>query len=55
MDNDEVTGLVFIDFRKAFDVIDHELLLKSCLFTAQAPRLLPGLNRTCMRESNLLH
>ena len=28
MDNDELTGLVFIDFRKAFDVIDHELLLK---------------------------
>ena len=28
MDNDEVTGFVFIDFRKAFDVIDHELLLK---------------------------
>ena len=28
MENDEVTGLVFIDFRNAFDVIDHELLLK---------------------------
>ena len=28
MDDDEVTGLVFIDFRKAFDVIDNELLLK---------------------------
>ena len=28
MDNDEVTGLAFIDLRKAFDVIDHELLLK---------------------------
>ena len=28
MDNDEVTGLVFIDFRKASDVTDHELLLK---------------------------
>ena len=28
IDNDELTGLVFIDFRKAFDVIDHELLLK---------------------------
>ena len=28
MDNDEVTGVAFIDLRKAFDVIDHELLLK---------------------------
>ena len=28
IDNDELTGLVFIDFREAFDVIDHELLLK---------------------------
>ena len=26
--HDELTGLVFIDFCKAFDVIDHELLLK---------------------------
>ena len=28
MDNDMVTGLAFFDFRKAFDVINHELLLK---------------------------
>ena len=28
MDNDEVTALVFVDFRKAFDVINHNLLLK---------------------------
>ena len=28
MDNDMVTGLAFVDFRKAFDVINHELLLK---------------------------
>ena len=28
MDDDEVTCLVFIYFRKAFDVIDHELLFK---------------------------
>ena len=28
LDNDEVTGLLFIDFRIAFDVINHELLIK---------------------------
>ena len=28
MDNDELTGLVFVDFQKAFDVLDHNVLLK---------------------------
>ena len=28
LDQDEVTGMVFVDFRKAFDVIDHHVLLK---------------------------
>jgi len=37
MDNDEVTGLVFIDFRKAFDVIDHELLLKKLSIHGASP------------------
>ena len=32
MDNDQLTGLAFIDFRKAFDVIDHELLLKKVVY-----------------------
>ena len=31
MDNDEVTGLIFVDFRKAFNVIKHKLLLKKLL------------------------
>ena len=37
MDNDEVTGRVFIDFRKAFDVIDHELLLKKLFIYRATP------------------
>ena len=28
LDRDEITGLVFVDFKKAFDVVDHQLLLK---------------------------
>ena len=53
MDNDEVTGLVFIDLRKAFDVIDHELLLKSCPSTVLPLLLLPGSNPICLRASSL--
>ena len=37
MDNDVVTGLVFIDFRKAFDVIDHELFLKKLSIYGATP------------------
>ena len=29
MDKDEVTGLVFIDFRKVFDTVHHRLLLRT--------------------------
>ena len=53
MDNDELTGLVFTDFRKAFDVIDLELLL-SCLSTGFFPLPSLGLNHTCLRESIFL-
>ena len=35
MDNDELTGLVFVDFHKAFDILDHNLLLmKSSVYGA---------------------
>ena len=28
LDNDRVSGIVVIDYRKAFDMIDHDLLIK---------------------------
>jgi hypothetical protein len=28
LDQDEITGLVFVDFKKAFDVVNHHLLLR---------------------------
>ena len=37
MDNDEVTGLVFVDFRKGFDVINHNLLLRKLSVYGASP------------------
>ncbi len=28
MDQDNVTGVLFIDFKKAFDIVDHQIMLK---------------------------
>ena len=28
LDKDEFVGALFIDFRKAFDVVDHSILIK---------------------------
>ena len=27
LDNDKLVGVLFIDFQKAFDLVDHEILL----------------------------
>ena len=37
MDNDELSGLVFVDFHKAFDKLDHNLLLKKLLVYGANP------------------
>ena len=37
MDDDEVTGLVYVDFGKAFEVIDHNLLLKKLSVYGASP------------------
>ena len=35
--NDELTGLVFVDFHKAFDILDHNLLLKKLSVYGASP------------------
>ena len=37
MDNDELTRLVFVDFHKAFDILDHNLLLKKLSVYGASP------------------
>ena len=32
LDNNSVTGLIFADFKKAFDLVDHEI--RNCRYTA---------------------
>ena len=47
-----VTGLAFVDFRKAFDVINHELLLKK-LFMKLTIYHYSGLGHISLEESNM--
>ena len=40
LDEDKLSGMVFVDFRKAFDIVDHQLLLgKLCLYRVSDPSL----------------
>ena len=41
LDNDKATGLVFIDYKKAFDLIDHELLLSKLRALGVSENYLP--------------
>ena len=40
LDEEKLSGMVFVDYRKAFDVVDHQLLLtKLCLYRMSDPSL----------------
>ena len=53
MDNDEVTGLVFVDFRKAFDVINHNLLLKKLSVYGTSPDSVACFDRIWKSDDSL--
>lgn len=38
MDNGNLTGVVFLDIRKAFDLIDHSILLEKFEFYGDSER-----------------
>ena len=38
MDNGNLTGVVFLDIRKAFDLIDHSILLENFEFYGDSER-----------------
>ena len=53
MDNGKLTGVVFIDIRKAFDSVDHSILLKKLAHYGVSHKLnLHGFNPTLRTGRN---
>ena len=53
LDEDKLSGMVFVDFRKAFDVVDHQLLLmKLHLYRVSDPSC-HGLNHIFLVANSL--
>ena len=50
MDKGDINGTLFIDFHKAFDLVDHSILI-----TNSAPCLLDGSSHTCHFVNKQLH
>ncbi len=53
LDNDQINGLVFIDYKKAFDIIDHNILLPKLEHFGIAPKELCLLKITRKVETSL--
>ena len=49
-DSGLLTGMILIDLQKAFDTINHDILLKKCLWLDFLVNPLHGLNRTSLIE-----
>ena len=53
LDTGQMTGLVFIDLKKAFDTVDHEILRKNSIFMVFKTESLQGSNLTCLIGNSL--
>ena len=53
LDEDKLSGMVFVDFRKAFDVVDHKLLLTKLRLYRMSDPSLSWLNHTFLIANSL--
>ena len=54
MDKDNTSGLVFLDFKKPFDLVNHKVLLdKIGLYMVELLKLSIGLYRTFLTDVNV--
>ena len=54
MDEGPLTGLISIDLKKAFDTVDHEILVKNSSIMEFWVRNYRGLNLTLATENNIV-
>ena len=52
MDQDQVTGMVFVDFRKAFDVVYHQILIKKLKLYRTGSSSLAWLSLICLKGNS---
>ena len=53
MDNDKGTGMILIDFKKAFDLVNHETLLQKLQMYGLSDPAVNGFTPICQTDNNV--